>query len=80
MKTVGAFEAKTHLSELLDLAAMGERFMITKRGKPVAMIVPPEQEPAMTPEEAVAALRELRARITLGDDLTIRDLIEEGRR
>ena len=80
MKTIGAFEAKTHLSELLDLAAMGERFMVTKRGKPVAMIVPPERQPAMTPSEAAAALRELRTRITLGDDLTIRDLIEEGRR
>ena len=80
MKTIGAFEAKTHLSELLDLAAMGERFLVTKRGKPVAMIVPPEQQPAMTPSEAVAGLRELRARITLGEDLTIRDLIDEGRR
>lgn len=80
MKTIGAFEAKTHLSELLDLAAMGERFLVTKRGKPVAMIVPPEQQPAMTPKEAVAGLRELRTRITLGDDLTIRDLIDEGRR
>lgn len=80
MKTIGAFEAKTHLSELLDLAAMGERFTITKRGKPVAMLVPLEQKPTMTSEEAVAALRSLRTRITLGDDLSLRDLIEEGRR
>ena len=79
-KTVGAFEAKTHLSELLDLAAMGERFTITKRGKPVAMIVPLEEEPRMTPAEAVAALKEIRSRVTLGDDLTVKDLIEEGRR
>jgi prevent-host-death family protein len=80
MKTIGAFEAKTHLSELLDLAAMGERFLVTKRGKPVAMIVPPEQQPTMTPSDAVAGLRALRTRITLGDDLTVRDLIDEGRR
>ena len=80
MKTIGAFEAKTHLSELLDLAAMGQRFTITKRGKPVAMLVPLEEEPRMTPDEAVAAIREIRSRITLGDDLTIKDLIEEGRR
>lgn len=80
MKTVGAFEAKTHLSELLDAAAMGERFTITKRGKPVAMIVPLEEQARMTPEEAVAAIREIRSRITLGDDLTVRDLIDEGRR
>ena len=79
-KTVGAFEAKTRLSELLDLAAMGERFTITKRGKPVAMLVPLEEEPRMTAAEAVAALKEIRSRVTLGDDLTVKDLIEEGRR
>ena len=79
-KTIGAFEAKTHLSELLDLAAMGERFTITKRGKPVAMLVPLEEESRMTVEEAMAVMSEIRSRVTLGDDLTVRDLIEEGRR
>ena len=79
-KTVGAFEAKTHLSELLDLAAMGERFTITKRGKPIAMLVPIEEPPRMTPEEAMATIKEIRSRFTLGDDLTVKDLIEEGRR
>ena len=79
-KTVGAFEAKTHLSELLDLAAMGERFTITKRGKPVAMLVPLEREPGMTVEEALTVMDEIRARVTLGDELTARDLIDEGRR
>ena len=80
MKQIGAFEAKTHLSELLDLAATGERFTITKRGKPVAMLVPVEQKPEITPAEAAAGLRALRSQITLGDDLTVKDLIEEGRR
>ena len=79
-KTVGAFEAKTHLSELLDLAAMGERFTITKRGKPVAMLVPLEAEPRMSVAEAMAAMDEIRARVTLGDDVTIEELIDEGRR
>jgi prevent-host-death family protein len=79
-RTVGAFEAKTHLSELLDLAAMGERITITKRGKPVAMLVPHEQEPRMTPEEAMAVMDEIRARVTLGEGLTVKGLIEEGRR
>lgn len=79
MKTVGAFEAKTHLSELLDLAALGQRFTITKRGKPVAMLVPLAEEPAMTPEEAVSTLRAVRARVTLGDE-RLEDLIAEGRR
>ena len=40
MKTVGAFEAKTHLSEMLEQVARGESFVITKRGKPVASLSP----------------------------------------
>jgi prevent-host-death family protein len=79
MKTIGAFEAKTHLSELLDLAAMGRRFTITKRGRPVAMIVPVGDEPGMTPEDAVAAIRAARVGTDLRGDL-IKDLIAEGRR
>ena len=37
--TVGAFEAKTHLSTLLDRAGEGEEVIITKHGKPVARLV-----------------------------------------
>lgn len=40
MKTIGAFEAKTHLSELLEKVGRGESFLITKRGKPVAALSP----------------------------------------
>ena len=39
MITVGAFEAKTHLSSLLDRVAEGEEVVITKHGKPVARLV-----------------------------------------
>jgi len=39
-KTVGAFEAKTHFSELLDRAERGEEILITKRGKAVARLMP----------------------------------------
>ena len=79
MKTIGAFEAKTHLSKLLDLAAMGERVTITRRGNPVAVLGPIVEESVLTPEAAAAKLRELRAGVTLGD-IELRDLIEEGRR
>lgn len=43
MKTleVGAFEAKTHLSSLLDQVEKGARVTVTRHGKPVAQIVPP---------------------------------------
>ena len=79
MKTIGAFEAKTHLSELLDLAAVGERIMITRRGKPVAMLVPVIEDSALSPVEAAASLRLLRRGVTLGG-ISVRDLVEEGRR
>ena len=42
MKTIGSFEAKTHLSKLLDKVAKGESFLITKRGRPVASLSPAE--------------------------------------
>lgn len=40
MASVGAFEAKTKLSELLDLVERGEEITITRRGTPVARLVP----------------------------------------
>ena len=41
MAIVGAFEAKTKLSELLDRVEQGEEIVITRRGKPAARLVPP---------------------------------------
>jgi prevent-host-death family protein len=79
MATVGAFEAKTHLAALLDRVAKGETVEITKRGVPVARLVPVDKPAKRTPAEAVEALRELRKGITLGD-ITIQELIREGRR
>lgn len=40
MKQVGIFEAKTHFSALVDGAERGESTLITRKGKPVARIVP----------------------------------------
>lgn len=39
-KPVNIYEAKTHLSELVDRAAAGEEIVIAKAGKPVARLVP----------------------------------------
>ncbi len=44
MTRVGTFEAKTHLTHLLERVAKGERIAITNRGKPVAMLVPFDTE------------------------------------
>lgn len=80
MQTVGAYEAKTHLSRLLDAVAKGETITITKHGVPVAMLVPPSTEQRPDVGAMIDAWLEMRKGITLGDDLSIREMIEEGRR
>lgn len=44
MTNIGAFEAKTHLSRLLEQVAAGEKFVITRHGKPVAQLVPLDKD------------------------------------
>ncbi|KUL97428.1 hypothetical protein DK26_00165 [Bosea sp. WAO] len=64
MITVGAFEAKTKLSELLDRVERGEEVVITRHGKPVARLVSqaPASAGARDIREEIMALREkLRA-------------------
>ena len=39
-RTVNLYEAKTHLSQLVDRAASGEEVVIAKAGRPVAKLVP----------------------------------------
>lgn len=40
MKVINTYEAKTHLSSLLERAAAGEEIVIGKAGKPMARLVP----------------------------------------
>jgi prevent-host-death family protein len=79
MRSIGAYEAKTHLPRLLDEVAKGERITITKHGHPVAVLVPPEAAGARDVEAVMARFREFRRGNRLGG-LSIRDLIDEGRR
>jgi len=79
---VGAFEAKTHLPSLLKRVEKGERFTITNRGKSVAQLIPVEPTDESDVRDVIRQMREFRAKNgpTLGEDLTIRELINEGRR
>ena len=79
MITIGAFEAKTHLSGLLEKVRRGEEVLITKRGKPVARLVPPESAEKLTIREAIDGLRNLRKRLSLGGE-DWKDLRDAGRR
>lgn len=79
MHTVGTFDAKTHLSALLDRVALGEEIVITKRGKPIARLIPEvfnEQEKIKT---AINHIKKLRKGAELGD-LDWKTLRDEGRR
>jgi len=81
MGEVSVFEAKNKLSALLDQVERGEEVVITRRGKPVARIVP--VKPKRTPEEAKALAERILAigrGQTLGEGVTVKDLINEGRR
>ena len=80
METVGLFEAKTHLSELIARAERGEEVIITRHNKPVAKLVPVAAPPADrgTRRQSVEALlRAARGRNLDADWKTLRD---EGRR
>jgi prevent-host-death family protein len=79
MKTVGAFDAKTHLNELLQRASKGETIQITRRGIPVAKLSPPDSSQKEDGHILAASIRQLRRGVTLGK-LSIRELIDEGRR
>jgi prevent-host-death family protein len=80
MESVGAYEAKTHLSQLLDRVARGEEIQITRNGRPVARLVPEPAEEITDIRSVIAEIREFRKGRKLGNDITIRELIEEGRR
>lgn len=79
MKTVGAFDAKTHLSALLDRVAKGEKIAITRHGVPVAVLTPPEESVPRERQRAIEKLLELGKRQSL-KGIPLRELIETGRR
>lgn len=81
MKAVGAFQAKTQLSRLLDEVEKGEIVTITRHGRAVAVLGPvAPARPRKTGEEWLAEVKRLRKGISLGGTVTIRQLIDEGRR
>jgi prevent-host-death family protein len=80
MTSIGAFEAKTHLSDLLDRVARGEKITITRHGVPAALLVPVgETERKLKHAEIVEGMRALRKRVKPGKT-TVRDMVTEGRR
>ena len=79
METVGAYEAKTHLTQLLERVAKGEKITITKHGVPVATLQPANSSKKMPVREVIEQLKRFRSANRL-NGLSIREMIEEGRR
>ena len=79
MISIGAFEAKTHLSSLLERVAAGEEVVITKHGKPLARLVGATDLDASRSGDAFERLKQLRKGVTL-DGLSWQALRDEGRR
>lgn len=80
MREVGMFEAKTHLSALVDEVARGETVIITKRGHPVAQLTPPEAPNRRAAVTAAQTLRDMRKRIGWATTEEILQMRDEGRR
>lgn len=78
METIGAYEAKTHLPKLLERVMKGERITITKHGVPVAVLQPPLPQKT-EPKKVITELLKFREKNVL-KGLSIREMIEEGRR
>jgi prevent-host-death family protein len=82
MTAIGVYDAKTQLPKLLQRVGRGEKFLITKHGRPVAQLVPPAAEAGPGVREIIRQMQQWQEREgpTLGPDLTIRQLRDEGRR
>lgn len=89
MPEIGAYDAKTHLPKLLERVRRGERFVITKHGRPVAELGPVTVTDPESVRRALGRLRSgrealarrgLRLSQLLGKGETIRDLSHKGHR
>lgn len=78
MLTIGAFEAKTHLSALLERVARGEEVTITRRGRPIARLVPAVASDRERVARAIARIKAVRQGSSL-DGLSWKELRDEGR-
>jgi prevent-host-death family protein len=77
-KTVGAYEAKSELSEVLDLVERGRTIAITRHGQNVARLVPATE--VAVDGKVFARIRAMRERSSLGKGESAKELVTAGRR
>jgi len=85
MDTVGVFEAKAHLSMLLERVAQGEKITISKRGVPVAVLSPVKaDDSAQKRKEVFEKIKKFRQKLNkAGRGLSYEEIVEcikEGRK
>jgi prevent-host-death family protein len=78
--SVGLFHAKTHLSRLLERVAQGESIAITKHGRRMAVMVPANGKLKKNARQIASEYFAMTRKVTLGKRLTIKDLVNEGRK
>jgi prevent-host-death family protein len=79
MRTVGAFEAKTHLAALLDAVSAGEQILITRHGHPLARLVPVAAEAGISVDHTIERLKTFSQGQRLGG-IAVSELRDAGRR
>lgn len=75
---IGAYEAKTHLPKLLAKVQQGQRFVITRHGRPVAELRPVGSRSRDEIRDAIAWLADFQAK-RVSEGPTVRELIREAR-
>ena len=78
MQSVGSLAAKTHFAALLERVAKGESIQVTRRGVPVAKLVPARAPEQKNLKRIAEEIRELHKGSFLRG-LSIRELIAQGR-
>jgi prevent-host-death family protein len=77
--TVGAFEAKTHLAELLRKVGAGQVVRITQRGKPVADLIPITSDRTELTALAAQKMLALMKGAAVQRNIDIKSFINAGR-
>jgi prevent-host-death family protein len=77
MAEIGAYDAKTHLPELLERVQKGERFTITKHGRPVAELLPYSGRDVERVRRAAAQIRGIR-QLLAKRGVTLKSVLKRG--
>jgi prevent-host-death family protein len=80
MNSISYYDARTRFSELLDQVAQGKKILITRRGRPAAVLSPPPEKGQKDFRQVIGEMKALRRGNKLGERVTIRDLIDGGGR